>query len=328
MRRLLLAFVLALTALPAQAEVPLTGYFIAERACPALQSIRRETNPGNVMTSPGKAYDLLAGNTDRPSHFWIVIPGAEPDRRWVAVECGQRSTDSEARLPDPAPKPAPSTYRGTQYVLAINWQPAFCETSPNKPECRGQRPDSFEATHFTLHGLWPQPRANAYCNVSESERRDSETGNWRALPPLALNPAIAAELSQVMPGTMSNLERHEWTKHGTCFGTNANLYFKSSLDMLLAVNTSAVVDLFANNIGRKITLTQVRAAFDSSFGAGAGLRVAMACEPDGNRQIITELTIGLTGAITGPDDFASLILNASPVEGGCTSGMVDPVGLR
>ena len=328
MRRLLVAIVLALTALPASAEVPLAGYFIADRACPALQSIRRETNPGNVMTSPGKAYDLLAGNSDRPTHFWIVIPGAEPDRRWVSVDCGQRSTDAEARLPDPAPRPAPSTYRGTQYVLAINWQPAFCETSPGKPECRNQRADSFEATHFTLHGLWPQPRSNAYCNVSESERRDSETGNWRDLPALPLSPPVRAELAEAMPGTMSNLERHEWTKHGTCFGTSADRYFRNALDMLLAVNTSDVADLFAENIGRKITLAQVRAAFDSSFGAGAGLRVAMACEPDGNRQIITELTIGLTGEITGPDDFGALISKASPVDGGCSSGMVDPVGLR
>ncbi|MNY76964.1 hypothetical protein D3C86_2167210 [compost metagenome] len=54
----------------------------------------------------------------------------------------------------------------------------------------------------------------------------------------------------------------------------------------------------------------------------------MTCETDGNRTIITELTIGLTGDITGPDDFAALIAAASPTDGGCRSGMVDPVGLR
>lgn len=328
MRRLLLAIALVLTALPARAEVPLTGYFIASKACPALQSIRRQTNPGTVMTRPGTAYDLLAGNADRPTHYWIVIPGAEPDRRWVPVECGERSTDAEGHRADPTPTASPPTFRGTQYVLAINWQPAFCETSPNKLECRYQRPDSFEATHFTLHGLWPQPRSNAYCNVPPEQQRDSETGNWRNLPPVSLSRAVQAELSVAMPGTMSHLERHEWTKHGTCSGVSPDRFFQGSLDMLLAVNTSAVAELFAENIGRKLTLRQIRDAFDASFGSGAGLRVAMACEPDGNRQIITELTIGLTGTIAGPDDFNALILNASPVDGGCASGMVDPVGLR
>ncbi|MBU1304372.1 MAG: ribonuclease [Alphaproteobacteria bacterium] len=328
MRRMLLAIILALTALPARAEVPLTGYFTASKACPALQSIRRQTNPGDVMTRPGATYDLLAGNSDRPTHYWIVIPGAEPDRRWVAVDCGERSTDAEGRRADPTPAAPPSTFRGTQYILAINWQPAFCETSPNKPECRAQRPSSFEATNITLHGLWPQPRDNDYCNVSPAEQRDSEQGYWRDLPQLPLSRSLRTELDQAMPGTLSALERHEWTKHGTCYGTSAERYFTDALDLLLAVNTSAVAELFAGNIGRKITLAQVRAAFDESFGKGAGDRVSMACQEDGNRQIITELTIGLTGTVTGPDALSAMLAAASPVDGGCRSGMVDAVGLR
>ena len=97
---------------------------------------------------------------------------------------------------------------------------------------------------------------------------------------------------------------------------------------MLALNTSDVAELFAGNIGRKITLAQVRQAFDAAFGPGAGERVTMDCALDGNRTIITELTIGLTGEVTGPDDFGALIAAASPTEGGCRSGMVDPVGLR
>ena len=317
-----------LLVLPAQAEVPLTGYFTASKACPALQSIGRETNPGNVVTRPGTAYDLLAGNTANPTHLWIVIPGASPERRWVAVDCGTRATDAEGQIAEPPP-PAPApTYRGTQYILAINWQPAFCETLPGKPECERQTEDSFEATHFTLHGLWPQPRDNEFCGVSEDDRWASENGRWRNLPEVRLSRELRAELDEVMPGTLSGLDRHEWTKHGTCYGASQEEYYRDATDLMLALNTSAVADLFAANIGRKITLRQVREAFDAAFGAGAGERVRMACEADGNRTIITELTIGLTGTIDGPDDLAALITAASPTEGGCSSGMVDPVGLR
>ena len=136
------------------------------------------------------------------------------------------------------------------------------------------------------------------------------------------------DLDEAMPGTQSGLDRHEWIKHGTCYGTSAEEYYADALDLMLALNTSDVAELFAGNIGRKITLAQVRQDFDAAFGPGAGDRVSMDCAPDGNRTIITELTIGLTGDITGPDDFAALIAAASPTDGGCRSGMVDPVGLR
>lgn len=326
--RIALTLLLALLTLPAHAEVPLSGYFTATKACPALQSINRGTNPGNVTLRPGTAYDLIAGNKDRPTHLWIAVPGAQPERRWVEVSCGERATDAEARMPAPTPAPPKPSYRGTQYILAVNWQPAFCELSPRKTECRNQQPHSFEATNFTLHGLWPQPRGNEFCLVSEDDRWSSENGRWRDLPPVRLSSGLRDELDVVMPGTQSGLDRYEWTKHGTCYGTSAERYFTDAMVLMLALNESSVTRLFATNIGRKITLQQVRDAFDESFGEGAGQRVRMACEADGNRTIITELTIGLTGEIYSPDDFPALIGAASPVDGGCRSGIVDAAGLR
>ncbi|WP_449395192.1 ribonuclease T2 family protein [Devosia riboflavina] len=328
MLRIITILALLLLTLPARAEVPLSGYFTATKACPALQSISRETNPGDIATRPGTAYDLIAGNRAQPTHLWIIVPGAEPDRRWVSVDCGTRSTDAEGRVDEPTPPALPPTYRGTQFILAINWQPAFCELSPRKTECRNQRANSFEATKFTLHGLWPQPRSNEYCNVPAGERYASEDGRWRDLPILDLPLAIRRDLDEVMPGSQSGLDRHEWTKHGTCYGTDARQYYADALDLMLALNTSEVAELFAGNIGKRITLTQIRAAFDNAFGPGSGERVRMTCEEDGNRTIITELTIGLTGKIDGPDSLPRLIVAASPTDGGCRSGQVDAVGLR
>ena len=324
MLRIVMALLLACMALPAQAEVPLTGTFTATEACPALQSIRRQTNPGDVMTRPGTGYELLAANSENPSHFWIVVPGASPDRRWVGVDCGTRD-GQDAQTPTAPQGPG---NRGAAYVLAVNWQPAFCETSPRKPECRGQRDDSFEATNFTLHGLWPQPRSNEFCGVSDDDRWASENGDWRNLPEVRLSAGLRRELDQVMPGTASALERHEWIKHGTCYGSAQEEYFSDATDLLLALNASPVAELFAGNIGRKITLRQVRTAFDDAFGVGAGARVGMDCTMDGNRTIITELSLNLSGTINGPDDLAGLLAAARPVEGGCASGMVDPVGIR
>lgn len=214
----------------------------------------------------------------------------------------------------------------TQYVFAVSWQPAFCETAEERPECRSQTEDRFDASNFALHGLWPQRMS--YCSTSGALQIKDGERQWHELPAPRLSAATRAALDEAMPGAQSFLDRHEWVRHGSCYGTNAQEYFDDSLAMLAAVNASAVRDLFAANIGEELTQEQIRAAFDASFGEGAGLRVRIACERDGNRRIISELTIGLTGDIETIDDFADRIMDARPTDGGCDGGMVDAVGLQ
>ncbi len=324
MLRNFLVLALTLLVLPARAEVALSGTFTAQDTCPAYQSINRQTNPGDISIRPGATYELVAANTTPATHLLLVMPEAQPNRRWVEVGCGT----TDIPLPQASTPPSSSGYRGTQYVLAVNWQPAFCETASRATECRNQRENSFEATHFTLHGLWPQPRSKEYCGVPERDIWASRDGRWRDLPMLDLTIAQRRDLDEVMPGSQSGLDRHEWTRHGTCYGTDQRDYFGDSLDLMLALNTSQVAALFASNIGKRITLDQIRNAFDASFGTGSGERVAMSCVRDGNRTLISELRINLTGEITGPDDFSALILAANPVGSDCRSGQVDAVGLR
>ena len=325
LQRLLFIVLLLLPATALRAEIPLSGTFAATQSCPAYQSISRQTNPGNITLAPGAEYDLVAANKAPPTHVWIVVPGAEPSRRWVEIACG---TTGAALPQSEEPLPAPQPYRGTQYVLAVNWQPAFCETAEHVRECRDQQPDGFEASHFTLHGLWPQPRSAEYCGVNDRDIWASRDGRWFELPVLDLSIAQRRDLDEVMPGSQSGLDRHEWIKHGTCYGTGQREYYADSLDLMLALNTSEVAALFAGNIGRRITLAQVRTAFDGAFGPGAGDRVSMSCVEDGNRILITELQINLAGEITGPDDLAALMLAAGPADSQCRSGQVDGVGFR
>jgi hypothetical protein len=75
----------------AKAEVPLTGFFIAREACPALQSIRNATNPGEVKTEPGKSYPIIAKNKPNASHYFFEVEGADPTRRWLAVAASTSS---------------------------------------------------------------------------------------------------------------------------------------------------------------------------------------------------------------------------------------------
>lgn len=131
-----------------------------------------------------------------------------------------------------------------------------------------------------------------------------------------------------MPGSRSFLHRHEWIKHGTCYSAKPDRYYRDSLKLMEAINASAVRDLFAENIGRKLTNQQIRQAFDEAFGRGAGQKIRVSCKRDGGRGLIVEITIGLDGAIAGESDIAKLIAASPPTEPGCPAGIVDPAGYQ
>lgn len=324
MRLLLLALLILLPA-AAHAEVPLTGTFTATNTCPAYLSISKQTNPGSVMVRPGQAYQALAANKTLPTHYRLAMPGRAPEPRWVAVTCGAIDGQAATLPPTVTAKP-PIAHPGTHkpYVLAVSWQPAFCEARPDTAECRSQTPARYDATHFALHGLWPEPRSNEFCGVSAADIANSER-NWRALPQIDLSTGLRARLDRLMPGTRSQLERHEWIRHGTCYGAGAERYFSDSVALMDQLNGSAVAALFSGNIGRPLSLRAIRQAFDQSFRPGAGQRVQLECDDDGNRPLITELSISLAGA-PGEDRLATLIGNARTVDSGCAGGIVDPAG--
>jgi len=314
----------------AAADVPLAGYFIARQACPALQSIKKKTNPGAVQIEPSRSYALLAKNRPAASHYLIVVDGAAPSRRWVSVTCGEHvvPADGSVSLPGGAGGASHSAHAAEPaYVLAVSWQPAFCEGKSSKTECETQSANRFDATHFTLHGLWPA--GASYCHVSSELVAADKAGEWEKLPAPNLEAATRKDLEEVMPGTMSHLERHEWIKHGACFQDEPpEAYFSRAVALMAQLNASKAQTLFASHIGSEITRDEIKAAFDESFGDGAGDRVRVACKRDGARNLIVELTIGLVGEIDDGPSLAELIAASEPTDPGCPRGVVDPVGLQ
>nr|WP_224007856.1 ribonuclease [Aureimonas sp. SA4125] len=317
----------------ARAQPAIDGFFIARSACEATPAIRKPDNPGDVRLDVGRAYRLFAQNKVPGTHYWIGVDGATPERRWVKIDCGTRvvTVDDVPVVDEPATPGEPQSVAGgkasTRNLLAISWQPAFCEGRSNKTECRNQTADRFDATHFALHGLWPQPRGKEYCGVSAADKATDKASDWDELPAPEVSAPTRAALEKVMPGTQSMLDRHEWIRHGTCYGS-AEAYFADSVRLVEAIAASPVSALFAGRIGESVTLDEVRAAFDDGFGAGAGERIRIACSKDGSRRLIGEITIGLVGEITPDADIGALILAAPPTDGGCTDGVVDAVGLQ
>lgn len=321
MRRLAALLALLLAAAPAAAEVPLSGVFAATRDCPALLSIRRETNPGEARVEAGRRYPLLAANREPATHFRVRIEGAEADaRRWVAAACGRiEAAQATPEAPAPAPAPAAPDPASRRNVLAASWLPAFCEGAGGRPECRrldaGAEPAAEDG--FVLHGLWPQPRGREYCGEAAAWR----DRRWSELPFPGVDRATAEALTTAMPGVRSHLHRHQWAKHGACYGAagGADEYFDDALAVLAALNASDVRDLFARHVGRRLEPEAIRATFDAAFGPGAGARVETICA-DG---LILELRLHLSGPIdAAAPDLPALLAAAPPAPRGC-GGRVD-----
>lgn len=306
--------ILLLVLLPATSLgfVSLAGDLTLSRRCQATVSLHHRLHPVTLM--PGATYRVLGRNAPDGAFVQLQVPHADPPQRWIPLACGQlRVTDTPS--PDGPAVPFP------HYVLAISWQPAVCHNQRRKPECRTQTPDRFDASHFTLHGLWPA--GLAYCNVTSDLKQRDQNQQWAALPEPLLTEATWQALQRVMPGTQSHLHRHQWIKHGTCDGRGSEAYFATSIALLDQVNGSSFREFFVQRIGQHVTRDAVRAAFAQAFGPAARNKLVLTC----NKGLIEELRITLRAPIPPGASLPSLFDAAHTVSAtGCAQGRIDAVG--
>lgn len=95
------------------------------------------------------------------------------------------------------------------YVLSLSWSPTWCAeqgTSQGSPQCAPERD-----LGWMLHGLWPQYEEGGWPDYCEAE---------------APRDGAFAEMADIM-GT-AGLAAHEWNRHGSCSGLDAEGYFDLS----------------------------------------------------------------------------------------------------
>jgi ribonuclease T2 len=302
------------------ASAKIDGYFIAQKSCEAVHSIKKGTYPFTIQK--GMAYKVKAKNRAfQATHYLIYIDQLEKNpNRWIPIDCGLLLTGCKTN------QVVKKSKSEKEYLLALSWQAAFCQSHKSKTECQTQRDDRYDATHFSLHGLWPQPRNSVYCGVSDKDKSIDRRGYWHLLDPLTLSENTFSNLIISMPGVASYLQRHEWIKHGTCYSNLEEVYYRDSLSILGQINDTNISTLFANNINNIITLQEIRKRFDESFGIGVGKKVDIQCDKNG---LIVDLWINLKGDI-GRDKNLSILLKNAPTarksSKSCESGRVDSVG--
>ena len=293
------------------------------KACPAFNNMRHTQNTHSVELDTGREYTVLQNHKGQKL---ILVKGEQPAQRWVDGECFAGSQNSAGAVNiEKAHSKAAETERvsshgiSKQNLLALSWHNAFCETHRSKRECRTGKGSRYSDTRFTLHGLWPQPRENVYCDVPYDIKKLDKNRLWYRLPILGLSDGTLNALMHLMPGSASNLHRHEWVKHGTCYGTNAEQYFKDAISLVEQVNRSKVGIFFAQNVGKVVTLKQIRFKVDESFGKGSGKKVEMRCY----KGMVTELWFHLGG---GSNNLSQLLKEGRNVRSRCRQGRIDRVG--
>jgi ribonuclease T2 len=300
--------------------------FTASEACEAYISTKHLSNPDDAKLEAGKSYPVLKSNRPtNPEWYLLRLDSANPTDRWVKTECGKMAV-----LGNKAPAPGAACSIAAQadgYVFAVSWQPAFCESKPDKPECSITDAKAYQATHFTLHGLWPN-KTSCGTNYGYCAEVKTKPANFCDYPPVSLSPEVKTKLAEVMPSVSSNscLERHEWHKHGTCQSSTANEYYERATALVRQFNDSGISQFISSRIGQTVSLEEFRTAMDADLGAGASKRAKIGCSKDG---LLVDIYINLPAELKPDASLKELIAQApeASADNSCKNGFrVDAIG--
>lgn len=192
------------------------------------------------------------------------------------------------------------------YVLAMSLQPGFCKTygyEAGKPECMNLSSKSYQATHLSMHGLWPNQEAcrHRYGFCGNTKARS----NHCAYSPLNLNPDTSEQLKKMMPSYQygSCLERHEWNKHGSCQILSDNNYFTLAMRLTAEVDQSSFGKFLTSHNGEKVSLASLKESITGAFGIRNQGKVYLGC----NHGILVDVFITLPPLIPFETPLISLM---------------------
>lgn len=307
------------------ASVPANGTLLATQSCEAYVSKNKRTNPDYAKLRVNQSYAVIEANkTDNPSWYRLNVPDAVPRERWVADHCGvadiQIGKKSRINYECSAPGLEDS------YVLALSWQPSFCEIHRDKPECQVTDKQSYQARNFTLHGLWPSKR-ECGINYGFCGEVRAKPINFCDYPALALYTEVRNNLKQVMPSAAAGscLQRHTWFKHGVCQTQwSVDEYFDVAIELTRQFNASGLSHFMSHNIGEMVTEDAFIKRINDAYGRNTHKSIELKC----NGKNLVDVYIYLTDNINRKKDLRDLFNNADrEYKSNCGGSFrVDPIG--
>lgn len=205
-------------------------------------------------------------------------------------------------------------------LLVVTWGPSLCTVEPSNPGCRSGHVARLGRV-FLLHGLWPQPSTQQYCDVRRDQRRGRKQESRVALPP-----DLQSDLQTVMSDS-AIMTSHEWSAHGTCSGVAAPDYFRIAATLMQ--QASDVLDpVFTRAAGQTLSSRAVRDSVEAAFGPGAGKRVGLTCrDAAGPGSVVYEVRFSLPPvtdlyAAGGALSLGKQLAGAPTVGPGCGRALV------
>ncbi len=219
------------------------------------------------------------------------------------------STQIQARSSEAVDPSCQVPNKEDSYKLAVSWQPAFCQSHQSKPECKISDTQAYQASNFTLHGLWPN-KQDCGANYGLCGEYKQQVKSFCDYAPLPMKPEKVKQLGQVMPSVAegSCLDRHEWYKHGTCqTDWDVEHYFDTAVRLVKEFNNNDIRTFLLSNMGKTVSTTNFLKVVDKSFGKNASKRLSLGCDKQG---LLVDVFINLPKQITEKATLASLIQQA------------------
>lgn len=289
--------------------IKVEGSFTAIKSCPAYQSFKKGTNPGDVLTIPGMRYEIVEENKADGPWALVLMPEENIDRRWVAKECGlvsiQSRDNGKPESDDDTPQPGNNCSIQNSfdsYLLALSWQAGFCEHysySGSKPECDNLNSGKISLTNLTIHGLWPN---KASCGTNYGSCSNT---------PLDLEPDTIAKIAPWMPNWYytDDFGMHEWIKHGTCQQLADDEYFLLIQELVEKFDGSALGEYMRANIGAKVSVSDMKAYLIENLGGDVASKIELRCVGNGKRYL-SEFWINLPQDIHETGTLGELVSGA------------------
>jgi len=197
------------------------------KSCEAYNNMKHTKNTHHVLLGDKDTYRIVRKHKGQ---YLVVIKDEQPAQRWVDAECIDTNASNvnmkqqkihetntkkyQNKKPLKYTRNTNSTQKSKVNLLVISWNNAFCQTHRSKKECKTKASSNI----LSLHGLWPQPRNKSYCNIPKKLVAKDKHHQWRDLPDMNLETQTISLMKKYMPGYASGLQKHEWIKHGTCYG--------------------------------------------------------------------------------------------------------------
>jgi ribonuclease T2 len=148
------------------------------------------------------------------------------------------------------------------------------------------------------------------------------------MPAPGISGGVMSRLTQVMPGTASCLQNHEWYKHGSCSGFTPDDYFSQAAALVEQVASGALGRFISSHVGRTVSASDLLTAFESDFGSGSRRYVSLSCTKGRGASLLLDVRLHLSNPLRPASELSKMLLPTAG-SGNCPSSfLIDPAPSR